>query len=598
METFLLLFTILCCQPAAGFVLSSGDRQRAIDSSSRPTLSPSASNDVSNRPSPTPYISLRTGASTPVQPSLSASAASSTPLSDPRPHSKASASPTPFTSSSISSSATPRGDTASAAATSSVPSGGASDARWIVFSGGKDSLNSSLHPAILAEVPGYVDKHFDNVNGMRLKADTPQDVLDKFSAQRGVKLTRDTRIKFLGAQTQSDASWALARISRSKKLEVVGSGDVQYGAHYAYAYNDEEVGKDVDIYVVDSGVMCKLDEFGQRATCDNAAVFTDERDPSKTSEDPIGHGTGVASLAAGTKLGSSKEAKIVAIRVTDAQGMGWTSDVVLALSYVARQVRGNRGRRGVLLAALAGTSESYIGDAFHKSIVDNGVVLVAAAGNDAKDACEQGMPHSMPEAIVVGGTDIEDKMDSQSNTGPCVALFAPSKEVLALNKDGGTSLVTGTSFSAGLVAGVVANYLSRTGQSVWSARSIKPWLQFFAVSGAIQGVPDNTYNYLVQSQVPAAKISLTNDDEGDANGGANDKEDKEDERDGGRDDDSEDTEDFKSSSDDSDSDSTGSPSPSSSVHRRPGSDGGSIEGSTPQATPTPTTSPENTGGGD
>ncbi len=58
------------------------------------------------------------------------------------------------------------------------------------------------------------------------------------------------------------------------------------------------------------------------------------------------------------------------------------------------------------------------------SAVDNRIVVVVAAGNDGKDACNYS-PSSATKAITVGSTTSTDAKSSFSNFGSCVDVYAP-----------------------------------------------------------------------------------------------------------------------------------------------------------------------------
>ncbi len=82
--------------------------------------------------------------------------------------------------------------------------------------------------------------------------------------------------------------------------------------------------------------------------------------------------------------------------------------------------------------------------------IQNGVVVVAAAGNQKKNACSSS-PGSVGAAIIVGATDVYDNFASGfSNHGPCVDILAPGKDIwsigsnsaAAVRKMSGTSMAT------------------------------------------------------------------------------------------------------------------------------------------------------------
>lgn len=67
-----------------------------------------------------------------------------------------------------------------------------------------------------------------------------------------------------------------------------------------------------------------------------------------------------------------------------------------------------------------------------------------------------GYPAAYEEVIAVTATDAADRLMSQANRGPYVFVAAPGVDMIA-PVDGGTDLVTGTSFAAAIVSGAIAN---------------------------------------------------------------------------------------------------------------------------------------------
>ena len=58
------------------------------------------------------------------------------------------------------------------------------------------------------------------------------------------------------------------------------------------------------------------------------------------------------------------------------------------------------------------------------------VLVVAAAGNDAEDACYMA-PANVPMVVGVGATTTGRNVWSGSNWGACVDLWAPGEDVIA-----------------------------------------------------------------------------------------------------------------------------------------------------------------------
>ena len=198
-------------------------------------------------------------------------------------------------------------------------------------------------------------------------------------------------------------------------------------------------GSGVGIAVVDSGLDPAHEVFRDGLGLSRVAASVDFTGEGRT-DDPYGHGTHVASLAAGSGRpsngaygGLAPAAKIVNLRVLDSEGRGTTSGLLAALEWVL-QNRTLYQIRVVNLSLGAQAVDSYRDDPAClavRRLVDAGVVVVAAAGNSGKDSAGNkiyGQIHSPgvePSALTVGasntfGTDArsDDAVTTYSSRGP------------------------------------------------------------------------------------------------------------------------------------------------------------------------------------
>lgn len=264
-----------------------------------------------------------------------------------------------------------------------------------------------------------------------------------------------------------DALWGLDRIDQASGL--------------SRTYTYESTGSGVTAYVVDTGIQTAHRDFGGRASLgfDNAAGRAKGGDCN-------GHGTHVAGTIGGSVHGVAKGVRLIGVRVLDCQGNGSYSDVIAGLDYVL----GHRTGPSVVNLSLGGPESSLLDDAVAR-LVDSGVVVTVAAGNDAQDACGFS-PSSAGPALTVAASDSSDALASFSNVGPCVDVAAPGQDITSTWLNDRTATLSGTSMAAPHVAGVAALFLGRPEFSAATPAEVAAWIAGAATVGAVSGEPAGT----------------------------------------------------------------------------------------------------------
>jgi serine protease AprX len=257
------------------------------------------------------------------------------------------------------------------------------------------------------------------------------------------------------------------------------------------------------IAIVDSGVDAARSDIAGRVL--KEVNFVSSGKPN-ASGDGRGHGTFVAGIAAGAApgyAGAAPHANIVSLDVMDDSGSGRTSDVIAAAKWIYE----NKDTYGIRVANFSLHSASrnnFYADPLNQAVEKlwfAGVVVVAAAGNYGTADGPSGVkyaPGNDPFVITVGAADIGGTAKTGDDArAPWSAygrtdngfwkpeLCAPGRYMVGpvpmgstLARDKADKLMgdgyielSGTSFAAPVISGVVAHMLARNPH--WSPDKVK-----------------------------------------------------------------------------------------------------------------------------
>lgn len=270
----------------------------------------------------------------------------------------------------------------------------------------------------------------------------------------------DAPVEMTGTQevtTKFDATgdnWGLVRVTRQGNWN--DSGWFPVKGSYIYS----RTGEGVDAYIVDTGIRRTHTDFAGRVE----VIYDYYRTPSNPlyGEDVQGHGSHVASTVAGTKYGVAKKAKILVARIFDtgsAPLVAVIGGINAVLAHHQNKKKNNINRPSVMNLSIGGPKVTVEEQALNDCI-ENGILVVAAAGNDGKnldDTTFNVLPAEIERAITVGAVDVKDRICSFSNYGSSVDLFAPGAYIAGagIANDTAESVKSGTSMAAPHAAGVL-----------------------------------------------------------------------------------------------------------------------------------------------
>jgi serine protease AprX len=255
-------------------------------------------------------------------------------------------------------------------------------------------------------------------------------------------------------------------------------------------------GSGIGIVVIDSGVTSYHDDLAGLGSNQRVDGFVDFVNGRYAPYDDYGHGTHVAGIIAGNgadsgglRSGIAPNARIIALKVLDAQGRGYISDVIDALQYAVAN-RDALNIRVINLSVGTGVYESYRTDPLTKAArkaVAAGIVVVAAAGNFGHDLQGHTLyggitaPGNAPWVLTVGASNhmgsadrADDTIALFSSRGPTAIdvgakpdLVAPGVGIESLSDPASTFYNTQSAY---LLPGVVPTtylpYLSQSGTSM------------------------------------------------------------------------------------------------------------------------------------
>ncbi|MFF3380040.1 S8 family serine peptidase [Streptomyces sp. NPDC002680] len=233
----------------------------------------------------------------------------------------------------------------------------------------------------------------------------------------------------------------------------------QIGAPKAWAAGYD--GKGVKIAVLDTGVDATHPDLKTQVIA--AKNFS----TAATTDDKVGHGTHVASIAAGTGAksggkykGVAPGAKIISGKVLDDTGSGDDSGILAGMEWAAEQ-----GAQVVNLS-LGGQDTPEVDPLealVNKLSEEKGILFAIAAGNSGPESV--GSPGSADKALTVGAVDDKDVLAPFSSTGPRVGDGAIKPDVTAPGVDITAAAAPGSAIDQE-VGENPAGYLSISGTSM------------------------------------------------------------------------------------------------------------------------------------
>jgi subtilisin len=270
------------------------------------------------------------------------------------------------------------------------------------------------------------------------------------------------------------------------------------------AHSNGETGNGADIAIIDTGIDDDHPDLQSYVGAGKAFVDCKGRNCNYPWSDDDDHGTHCAGTAMAPRgngegvVGVATEATLHAVKVLDKRGSGSFSDVADGIRYTADQ-----GWDVGSMSLGASSGSQTVEDACQYAY-DNGVLLVAAAGNDGPCSGCVGYPAAYSTVIAVGATEKDDSLASYSSTGSEVELAAPGSNVYSA-VIGGYDTFSGTSMACPHVSGAGAHLMANGASNTNARDTLTSNAEDLGLSGNEQG------NGLVDV---AASLGFSSSDDG------------------------------------------------------------------------------------
>ena len=278
--------------------------------------------------------------------------------------------------------------------------------------------------------------------------------LEELSTITDVRVVKDQALNLirpapaaLTAGSGPDERWHLDAIGLSRARAAGTAGD----------------GADVAVAVVDTGVDASHPEFAGKAI-EMVAFDVDRWQITSTQQsvDTDGHGTHVAGLVAGRRVGVAPATTIINARMMP-DGTSSSAGMVLALEWAA-------SRADVAIMNMSAGIPGYFPgmEEMVEDLLAVGVLPVVAVGNEGRSRTSS--PGNYNSVLSVGACNVHGAVSSFSGSGTYTVehqthhvpdLVAPGEAVTSSFLGGGYDAWNGTSMAAPIVSGIAALILQK-----------------------------------------------------------------------------------------------------------------------------------------
>jgi subtilisin family serine protease len=238
------------------------------------------------------------------------------------------------------------------------------------------------------------------------------------------------------------------------ELEQIPWGVQKINSEYVWE-TCKSKGKEIKIGIIDTGIDKNHPDLKDNVKGGYNFLELDDTDDIL---DDNGHGTHVAGVIAALAnqtgiIGVSPEASLYGVKCMDSEGIGEDYNIVKGINWCVEN------KMDIINMSFGDVETSKAEKDALDNAIENGVVLVAAAGNSGvgKDTIDYPAKHD--DVIAVGATNKKDKRASFSSMGPKLEVMAPGEDILSTTP-GSYFAYSGTSMACPHVVGEIALLMS------------------------------------------------------------------------------------------------------------------------------------------
>ena len=318
----------------------------------------------------------------------------------------------------------------------------------------RQSNYCELVDRLLENGGGLVDSVLMGESTQAIVADLPLSNLDSFLSEAGkVGLTSyiEPNMRYQIDTVPNDPEWS--KQWGLSKIEADWAWNTTVGFH------------SILVAVVDTGI----DWHHPDLAANYVALGYDWVNNDPNPMDDNGHGThcaGVIAAAINNSLGVAglAQVRIMGEKALDASGSGTSSELAKAIVHAVNQ------GANIISCSWGSSAESTVLHEAVRYAYEHGVLVVAAAGNDATNA--KHYPAAFDEVVSVAATDELDNPSSFTNYGDWLKVAAPGVNIYSTVLGGIYAYMSGTSMATPHVSGVAAliwsMFPSMTRDQVWA----------------------------------------------------------------------------------------------------------------------------------